>query len=238
MISISQPTYLPWHGYFSLIDKSSKFIFLDDVQFDKRSWQQRNKILINNKEKFLTVPVKSKGSRFQKICEVKINDENFYEKHIKTIKQNYSKTDYFSKYFPIMESFKSSIKSIKNLSEINIFLIIKISELLGIKKDFVKSSSLRINKKRTEKLVEICEKFKHREYLTNIGAKNYILEDKIYFLEKNINVNILNYESKKYTQQNKIFLDKLSILDLLFNEGPNSLNIIRNSTNLSSLRLV
>ena len=83
-IGISQPTFLPWQGYLALINYVDEFIILDDVQFDKRSWQQRNKIKQNNKELFLTIPVKSKGRYEQKINEVAINNQtNFIEKHLK-----------------------------------------------------------------------------------------------------------------------------------------------------------
>ena len=82
-IAISQPTYLPWQGYFALIDYVDEFIFLENIQFNKRSWQQRNKILNNGKEILLTIPVKTKGKFNQKICEVEL--ENFEKNKTKQI---------------------------------------------------------------------------------------------------------------------------------------------------------
>ena len=76
-IAISQPTFLSWQGYFALIDYVDLFVFFDNVQFVKRSWIQRNKIKSKNKELFLTIPVKTKGKRFQKIEEVEINYDHF-----------------------------------------------------------------------------------------------------------------------------------------------------------------
>ena len=73
-IAISQPTYLPWQGYFALIDYVDEFVFLENIQFNKRSWQQRNKIVSNEKEIFLTIPVKTKGKFSQNIFEVEIDD--------------------------------------------------------------------------------------------------------------------------------------------------------------------
>ena len=95
IIGISQPTFLPWSGYFGLIDYVNQFIFLDDVQFDKRSWQQRNYIYLDNKNYLLTLPVISKGKFYQKIKDVKINrnedKKKFYKKSIVPIvKKNIS----------------------------------------------------------------------------------------------------------------------------------------------------
>ena len=99
MIFITQPTYMPWIGYFSFLLKSKKIIFLDDVQFSRRSWQQRNKIKHINEELLLTVPVISKGKKNQNINEVRINNKtNFVEKHLKSISLSYKKCKYFSRF--------------------------------------------------------------------------------------------------------------------------------------------
>ena len=90
MIVISQPTYLPWAGYFGLIDASSKFIFLDDVQFDRRSRQQRNRLIIKKQEKYLTIPVIKKGKNNQLLKDTLIKDNSFYKNHLKNIYFYYS----------------------------------------------------------------------------------------------------------------------------------------------------
>ena len=79
-IAISQPTYLPWQGYFALIDYVDEFVFLENIQFNKRSWQQKNKINSNGKELILTIPVKTKSKFYQKICDVEIADFNKIKK--------------------------------------------------------------------------------------------------------------------------------------------------------------
>jgi len=100
-IAIMQPTYIPWVGYFSLINKVDVFIFLDSVQFAKRSWQQRNKIKTANESIWLTVPVLSKGKQSQFINEVEIDlTRDFSEKHIASLESNYHKAPYFLKYSP------------------------------------------------------------------------------------------------------------------------------------------
>ena len=125
-VSIMQPTFLPWTGYFKMILRSDLFVFLDDVQFDKRSWQQRNKILKNDgKEFLLTIPVKSKGKFFQKINEVEVdNSTNWKDKHLKLLEMNYSKHKFFKQVFDsISNTYKENTNS---LSEFNIKLIKKI----------------------------------------------------------------------------------------------------------------
>ena len=98
VLSILQPSFIPWIGYFDIIRKSDFVIFLDHVQFNKRSWQQRNSIKTPNGNIFLTVPVHTKGKFHQKINEVKIdNSKNYIDSHLKSIYQNYNKSKHFEK---------------------------------------------------------------------------------------------------------------------------------------------
>lgn len=98
-ITILQPNYIPWIGYFEIIKSSDIFIFLDDVQYTKRDWRNRNFINVNNKKYLLTIPVNTKGKFYQKINEVKLTDQKFKEKHLEIIRQNYKKTKYFDDFF-------------------------------------------------------------------------------------------------------------------------------------------
>lgn len=231
MIAITQPTYFPWAGYFSLIDQSNKFVFFDDVQFDRSSWQQRNIILNKNKPFYLTVPVKKKGKRFQQIREVRVFSNDFFEDHLKIIKHSYSNSKYFDEIFPQFEEIKYKISKINSLSEINIILIKKICEIIKIDSDFKKSSDINTLGDKTSKIINICNKLKINQYLTVTGAKEYIESDLELFKNHNIKVLIQHYENKKYSQMSNVFISKLSVLDLIFNEGPNSLKIIRSGFN-------
>ena len=141
-----QPTYLPWIGYFKMMQESDLFILLDDVQFDKRSFQQRNQILINKKKNFLTVPVFSKGKFDQKINEVKIkNDLPWYQDHIKTIKMNYSKHNYFEEFFNVLE--KIYLKKNNKLIDLNYDIITSIKKYLEIDTKIVLSPKYDVKKK-------------------------------------------------------------------------------------------
>jgi hypothetical protein len=222
---IMQPTYLPWVGYFDLMDQSDYFIFLDSVQFDKRSWQQRNRIKTPNGEMMLTVPVYSKGKYTQSICDVRIDTtKNFQEKHIKTIQQFYSKAAFYSQYF---DKFNSILrKEYSHLVDLNIDLILFFKELLGIQREIARSSLLELQGKKVELLYNICKIVKADCYLSPIGSKNYIDENNLF--EKNgMALRYHNYQHPVYRQLYGEFIPYLSVIDLLLNEGENGLAIIR-----------
>ncbi len=226
-IAISQPTYLPWQGYFALIDYVDEFIFLENIQFNKRSWQQRNKILNNGKEILLTIPVKTKGKFNQKICEVELeNFEKNKTKQILSIKNAYSNTKYFEKYFNDFE--KIFQKKHTKLSELNKEIIIKICNILNIKTIISTDTILNISSKKNEYLKEICILKSCSNYISTIGAKNYFGEDK-YFNDTKIRIDYFDFKDEKYPQKSKKFISRLSIIDLLFNFGPDSLKYLKNN---------
>ena len=228
-IAISQPTFFPWQGYFALIDYVDEFIFLDNVQFDKRSWQQRNYIKLNDKKKIFTIPVISKNKSDQIINEVKIDYKNFkVEKFLMLIKHSYKKSSYFELYYEKIE--KILKKNSLYLSKINQDLIIDISSMLNIKTKFYNASSMQLSNelKKTDLLREICKKKKCTQYISTYGAAAY-MGDMSKFAETNIKINYFEYENRKYNQMGDEFVSNLTILDLIFNEGPNSLEIIRDN---------
>ena len=220
-ISIMQPTYLPWSGYFSMIKNADIFVFLDDVQFDKRSWQQRNRILLNKKETFLTVPVISKKKLNQKINEVKINDsEDWSKNHFMKIYHAYGKSRFFKEFIERLE--KAYNRNFINLIDLNIFLIDQICSYLEIKTKIILSSSISNEFIKEKKLLEICKKLDATEYIAPQGSKEYIDNGKV-FLESNINFSYYNFNVKEYDQFNsKKFIPYLSIIDLIFNNGSKS----------------
>ena len=218
VVAISQPTYLPWCGYFNLILNSDIFVFLDDVQFDRCSWQQRNIILLNNKPHYLTVPVLKKGNREKDIVDVKMNEEESWRsKHLKTLHYAYCKHPFGKEVLEIVERELKNSKG-KNLAEQNINLIIAICNYLGIKRKFIRSSELGVSGKRPEKLVNICEKLSCSNYFSAAGSKEYIEREGI-FDERAIKVEYQKFICKPYKQisNNNDFVSHLSILDILKN---------------------
>ena len=224
-VAIMQPTYLPWLGYFDLIDQADVFIFLESVQFDKRSWQQRNRIKTQNGELMLTVPVLSKGKFEQKINDVMVDEsQNFEMKHFNSICSNYNKSKFFHLYRNELESIYNYRK--KTLVDLNIILIKWLCEKLGITSEFLLSSQLGVYGSKVNLLINIINKVMGKDYLSPAGAKNYINDNNL-FKENNIRLIYQNYQHPIYKQLHGNFISFLSVLDLLFNEGDSSLDIIR-----------
>jgi len=225
ILGISQPTFLPWVGYFGLLDFVDEFVFLDDVQFNKRSWQQRNNIKINNQTFFLTVPVISKNKYNQKINEVLIDKKsNFIQDHKRCIEINYKKTNYFNVYAD--EIFKVYDISHDNLIDLNIDFIKVICNLLKIKFSLIKSSELKTKSSKENLILEICKIKKAKTYISNNESKIYLNNDNE-FKENLIELKYYKFMNFKYKQLGNNYIENLSIIDLLFNLGPNTLDYIR-----------
>ena len=224
-IAISQPTYLPWQGYFALIDYVDEFIFLENIQFNKRSWQQRNKIINNGKEIFLTVPVKSKGRFNQNIIDVELDNFNkFKQKQILSIKNAYSKCKYFDEYFIYLE--KVLNKNHTKLADLNKNLILNICEIIGIKTVISDDSDFSLLSKKKNYLKDICLIKNCSNYISTLGAKDYFGEAK-YFPDTEIKIDYFDFKDEEYSQKSKKFLSRLSIIDLIFNLGPDTLEYLK-----------
>lgn len=222
---IMQPTYLPWPGYFDLMDQSDIFVFLDSVQFDKRSWQQRNRIKCSTGEQMLTVPVFSKGQFYQNICEVRIDhSSNFIESHIKAIQINYARSRYFSRYFNEIAGILRKKHIL--LCDLNIEIILWIKEVFGLRAKILRSSSLNIQGNKVALLADICKSLGVSHYLSPRGSLDYISQNN-FFDEYGIQLSYQNYEPAFYHQLFGEFIPYLSTLDMLLNEGEQSLAIIR-----------
>lgn len=214
---IMQPTYFPWAGFFNLISQAESFIFLDDAQFSKNSWHNRNQLLSNNKRIWLTIPIK-KNKLNTKIIDIQIdNSKNWKQKHIKTILQIYRKHKYYD---DLDEVLSFLIKSnFDNLSSLNIDLIKLICKKLNLKTNFYNSSNLNLEGKRTDKVIQILDHFKASEYLSPKGAMEYLIKDK-FEKKTSIELNFQNYLPKKYLQLNsEKFISHLSIIDVIANIG-------------------
>jgi len=230
LVGISQPTFMPWIGYFALLDKVQKFIFLDDVQFEKRSWQQRNHINLDNRKYLLSISVKSKGKFNQKISEVEILYNKDFELIKKKLYYAYNKTRYFKNYYQDICNIID--KKFIFLSELNVELIKYFAKSLDIKVDYDFSSKYFLNFKKENLIFELCKISKCTQYLSTIGSKNY-LQDHKFVPGTNIKISFFQYNDVQYNQKGNKFIPKLSILDLIFNEGRNSINIIRGGIHIN-----
>ena len=224
-ITIMQPTYLPWLGYFALMMQTDQFIFLNDVQFDRRSWQQRNKIKSAQGELLLTVPVVKKSKSGELIKDVLINQEEAWKKkHLKSMQQHYSKSKYYGEVsewiLPIYE------RDFQKLADLNISIIKAIADYLRIDTNFVNSSDLGVEGNKAQRLVNICKKAGADTYLSPMGSFQYIDEDNV-FAGSNVNLLYQNFEHPEYSQLHGEFLSHLSVIDLLMNEGKQSASVIQ-----------
>ncbi len=221
-IAIIQPSFLPWRGYFHLIQRSDIFVFYDDVQYDKDSWRNRNIIKTKNGPQWITVPVLKKNRFGQKINEVMINNipEGAWQKKIwNAILMNYRKSRYFNKFAPFFEPIFS--RSWEKLVDLDIFTTVSICDILGIKRNFFRSSELAVSGDRITRLVNICKKLNADHYISGPSAANYIKRDDE-FTQNGIKLEFHNYGYSGYEQLYGEFLPQVSIIDLLFNCGKKS----------------
>jgi hypothetical protein len=225
-IAIAQPTYLPWLGYFDLLDQADQFVFLDSVQFEKRSWQQRNRIKTPNGLQWLTVPVMSRGKREQRIAEVEIGEE-FWRDHFRSIEMNYRRAPFFDRYYGAVSDLMRSAASSSNLAALTISLLGWFAKVMDIRTPTLRSSELPVQGKRTELLAEICESLGATTYLSALGSAEYLVNELPVMTERGIEVVFQHYEHPVYNQLFPPFQPYASALDLLFNEGENALAIIR-----------
>ena len=225
-IAIMQPTFLPWIGYFGLMDAVDGFVLLDHVAFDKRSWQQRNRIKTPQGPVWLTAPVITKGLSGQPINDVMLQQDSpdFPGKMVKTIEHNYKKTPFYNDCAPGIIALLEGKH--EKLCDLNTALIAHFREILGITTSLVSSSTLGIDGKKAGLLAAICTQQGANHYVSPPGAKDYI-DESDEFEKAGIAVSFFNYDHPVYNQPHGVFEPYMSIIDLLFNAGPESLAIIR-----------
>lgn len=212
---------MPWLGYLDKILKSDIFVFLDDVQFKKNEWQNRNRIKTAQGPQWLTVPVSFHFP--EKITEVKINNEtNWKKNHNNAFITNYTKAKYSNDIVMLFSDVYG--KDWEYLSELNIQVTLKLMGYLGIKTKTLRSSEMETTGTSTERLVSICRQLEADIYLSGAGGKDYLEENK--FSEANIKVIFQEFKHPVYPQCFGEFISNLSAIDLLFNCGPDSRDIL------------
>jgi hypothetical protein len=219
-IAIMQPTYLPWLGYFSLMRSVDKFVILDSVQFEKRSWQQRNQIKTANGPLMLTIPVLTKGLGNQLMTEVVIDNEGAFPKaHTKSIALNYSRAKHFAEYAPDILGLLENRQ--EKLVDLTTEIILHLRDILGITTSIVYASELLADGKKAELLANICEELGASEYVSPPGSRNY-LDGTDVFKCRGISYRYFEYEHPVYPQLYGEFLPYMSAIDAIFNCGRES----------------
>jgi hypothetical protein len=216
-VAIVQSNYIPWKGYFDMINLVDEFILYDDVQYTRRDWRNRNLIRTATGLQWLTIPVDVKGKYFQKIKDTKISDLHWPKKHWAAITHNYSKADQFAEYKDCFEHLYLSNQE-RFLSDINYKFLVAICELLGIKTRISWSMNYNSTDGKTERLVDLCKQAGATDYLSGPAARHYL--DEQLFAREGIALRYMDYSGyPEYTQQSLPFEHRVSIIDLLFNKG-------------------
>ena len=218
IVTIHQPDFLPWLGFFDRWNKSDLYIILDDVQFLRRGWHHRDKIKTRNGSRWLTVPVLKKGNYNQLIRDVKIdNGTNWRYKHLKTLEMNYKKAPNFEYCF-------KKIKKIYNeknifLIDLNMYLLRFVAAELRITTPTVFASDFNVKSSSTQRLIDLVKTSGGTDYLTGLRSKDYLNES--YFKKENINVIWQEFQHPIYRQLHGKFVPMLFSFDYLMMRASN-----------------
>jgi hypothetical protein len=214
--AIMQPTYLPYLGYFHLIAASDVFVFLDDVQFARRSWQQRNRILGPGGEVMLSVPVQ-KTDRDAAICEIQLSDaEPWREKHLNSIRHTYAKRPHFAEGMAFLE--EQFARPVTGLADLNCGLIQAAAGKLGLAPDFVRASSLGAEGHRSDHLLAVCRAVNATDYLSPMGSHDYMEDDGV-FAAAGFPVRFQGFVEIAYPQGHEPFTPYMAFIDAVMNLG-------------------
>lgn len=220
-IAISQPTFLPWLGYFNLIAKADVFVLLDSVQFEKQSWQSRNRMRTTQGDvQWLSVPI-SDQSLNTPIREIRIapNPPGWRRKQVKTIEQHLSKAPFFKESEVLYQSILGNSTTHTLLADLNIQFIQEIVQAFRLKTLLVRSSDLPVSGARAELLLNVCQHFKATTYLSNAGSSVYLEAYRPDFEGAGVNIVYQDWLHPEYKQTGVGFVSHLSCIDALANMG-------------------
>ncbi len=220
-VFVHQPEYIPWLGFFDKLARCDVYVVYDDAQYQHGGFHNRNRIRTQRGWEWLTVPIMH--GHPQTLKDVKIHGEVWRAKQLNMIKMHYRKAPFFRDYYPVIEEallFKHEL-----LIGLNLHLIRSIAGVLGIDVRMIRSSEFPYGgAEKNEKLVSMCKFMGADVYLSGSGGRGYIKED--LFMASGVSVQWHSYEHPSYRQVFGGFEPNLSVIDLLFNEGPRAKEII------------
>ena len=234
-IVILQSNYIPWKGYFDLMNSADIFVMYDEVQFTRRDWRNRNKIILDGKPHWLTIPVESKGEYEIPIREVKVSDHRWAKKHWSSIYHAYGKAEHFGSYEEKLAEAYETAGELTYLSDINELFLGMLSGFLDIGTALEHSHKIpTISTNPTQRLVEICKASKAERYISGPSAENYI--EQAQFDNAGIKLFYANYASyPKYAQLSQEFEHGVSVLDLLMHTGQSARQHLKSVSELDGL---
>jgi hypothetical protein len=213
-----QPTYLAWPGYFNLIASVDRFVFLDDVQFERRSWQSRNRILAQGKEQYLTVPVR-KAAREEIVANMQLDSQqDWRQHHLLSLQHAYSRAPFGGDVISLVQTVLA--RGQERLVDLNVDLIAAFADILGLAASFTRATQLGCEGRRSEHLANICRAVDCAEYLSPVGSRDYLVEDQ-FESRYGISLAFQQFTPQPYPQIGGVeFVSHLSIVDVLAHCGP------------------
>lgn len=223
ILTAHQPVYLPWLGLFHKIALADQFVSFNQVQYQPKDWNNRNRVKTPQGPVWLSVPVNRKGYLDKKICDIEINNTvNWRHKHWNTLLHNYGKTPYFSKYAGYFEDVYN--REWQNLTELNEWMLAWFLSELGINVPIISAGDLDLQGAKSELVLDMCKKMNADIYIFGEQGSGYA--DEASFEAAGVKPLFQDYNHPVYAQQQGDFVSHLSIVDLLFNCGDASLDIL------------
>lgn len=216
-VAISQPTFLPWLGYFNLIASADVFVLLDTVQFEKRSWQSRNRLRTPQSDiQWLSVPVSSQPQSTA-ICDMHIAPDppGWRRKQVKTLEQHLRRAPFFEAAQALYQTVLGEAATHTLLADLNIEFIQATSQMLGIDTHIVRSSELPVEGKRADLLLNICQHLGATTYLSNAGSAVYLEVSRSDFSAAGVNIRYQDWPHPEYSQNGPGFVSHLSCVDAI-----------------------
>jgi hypothetical protein len=223
--AIVQPSYIPWRGAFDIIRRADLFVFLDDVQYDRRGWRNRNLVKTPQGSRWLTIPVAARGAQTSglPINAVPTVGDGWPRQHRQTLQRLYGKAPHFARYSGWLDRVYSNPPQL--LADFTIALTLDIASFLGITDTrFVRSSELHVTGTKTARLIEILRKVGASDYLSGPTARAYL--DESLFAQAGIALEWMEYDYPEYPQLYPPFDPHVTILDLLFMTGDRARDFI------------
>lgn len=232
-LAIMQPYFMPYIGYWQLLQAVDKFVIYDNIQFSKKGWFHRNRILANNTDKIFTLPLK-KDSDYLNVNERFLGGDYVKqnEKTLRIIKNSYSKTPYFKEVYPIIENIFRYEDS--NLFNFTFNSIKEINKYLNINTDIIISSNVGIDHNGLngqDKVLAIVKELNAKEYINTIGGVD--LYEKQIFENNNVELHFLKSNTIEYQQLNNNFIPWLSIIDVMMFNNTDEINNYLNRIELT-----
>ena len=218
-IAAIQSNYIPWKGYFDLINEVDEFVFLDEVQYTRRDWRNRNKVKVGGALRWLTIPVEVKGRYDQRIDETRIADHSWPDQHFATLAHAYRRAAHFDETVALLEPLYRRHAATELLTQVNTGFVAEICRHLGIGTKLSRSTDYPTGDERSRRLLDLCLATGADEYLSGPAARDYL--DVESFAAAGVRVSWADYSGyPEYTQLGGPFEHGVSIVDLLFNTGP------------------